>query len=189
MRWALISALMLLSSSLEGQLQPCDCRVINPLRQYRGTVMHERHFEVYPPAKDPITPKTLAGWQRAYRRVTKTINAETGRLSNTPEDTLYTLRGRLYFVRHETGILGVGGDCDFHMEIGTDDPNDLPHVVVEVTKENCELQKQILETLKQHGFGLGDDIQPGIPCTVVGLGFYDGFHKPAHHGRRQSHGS
>src|SRR5258706_6390639 len=130
MRSGLIGALMLLSSSLDAQLQPCDCRVINPLRQYRSTVMHERHFEAYPEAKEAITPKTLAGWQRSYRGVTKGIDSQTGRLSNTPEDTLYKLRGSLYFVRHETGILGVGGDCYFHMAIGQANPNELQRVVV-----------------------------------------------------------
>jgi len=33
------------------------------------------------------------------------------------------------------------------------------------------------------------DLSTGIPCTVVGLGFYDGFHGPDQHGRIKTHGS
>ncbi len=176
-------------SLANAQTDPCDCHNSALTSQYRGAVKHEIHFGDFSKAKNSITSKTIVGWQKIYRSVTKNVETTTPRLPNTPEETLYTLEGKLYFVRHETGIMGMGGDCDLHIEIGTDDPNDLPRAIVEVPKENCALQKQILDKIEEKGFGLEDDIEPGIHVTVVGVGFYDGFHNPKTHGRVQTHGS
>lgn len=43
-----------------------------------------------------------------------------------------------------------GNDCDFHIEIGTENPDDT-RIIVEVPEENSDLQKKIKDYLDNKG--------------------------------------
>jgi hypothetical protein len=173
---------------LPAQQNPCDCKGTNPDVQYRSKAKHETKFDIYPYAKDTITPETIISWEKKYKKKTKQINRKNVnpvRVSGTPEDSLYILKGYIYFVRHEKSS---NGDCDFHIEIGPEKKSK-KRVVVEVTKDNCKEQGKITDQINSLGYKFGKDFKKGVHCVVIGLAFYDGWHKPKNHGRAKTHGS
>ena len=102
------------------------------------------------------------------------VSWSTFRQKDTPEDSLYTLEGYMWYVRHEA-------DCDFHIQIGPTSESSKGRAVVEVSIENCALQKKIQDTMAARGYSFGKEFKQGIPVTMVGIGFYDWQHqlKPA----------
>jgi hypothetical protein len=180
----LYALLLLVSVQIALAGDPCGCKDIKGTHHYRHNQKHETDYEKFPKAKDAIASQDIIGWQKRYvqaMKATKSKSLDQPRKKNTPEDSLYTLKGYIWYVKHEKS--GKGADCDFHIEIGTKNRSGR-RVVVEVTKDNCRLQQEILDTMQSHGFSLKKEFDQGIPCTVVGLGFYDGVHPPSGHGRK-----
>jgi hypothetical protein len=150
-------------------------------RQQRSTAKHEIHYNQYAANTDTISVNYIYNWQKQYKSTTSTISTAPAstRVHDTPEDTLYTLKGYIWFVKSESN------DCDLHIEIGPKNSGGT-RIVIEVPKENKALQnklKQHLESLslkiKGCSGGSGDThFQHGIPVLVTGLGFYDASHKP-----------
>lgn len=164
---------------------PCDCSPTTKIEhQQRTSAKHESNYSKFPNKKDTITVDYIYNWEDNYSDKTQNIktnpsNPMSERCKETPEDTLYILTGNMWFVKQEAN------DCDFHIEIGTDNPEDT-RIIVEVEKENCELQKKIKEYLDSKGLKITnltgnnaakDHFNEGIPCIVTGLGFYDASHK------------
>jgi hypothetical protein len=180
--------LLIVTADLPAQQDPCDCKGTNPEVQYRSKSKHETKYNSFPLAKDTITTETIISWEKKYKKKTKQINRKNvnlTRVDGTPEDSLYILKGYMYFVKHEKSS---SGDCDFHIEIGTKKES-MKRVVVEVTKDNCKEQGKIMDHIKSLGYKFGKDFKTGVQCVVIGLAFYDGWHKPKQHGRVKTHGS
>jgi hypothetical protein len=163
---------------------PCTPSTKFP-HQDRSIAKHETNYSKYFKKKDTITVSYIYAWQAKYdvltsKITTKDTAATAKRKHHTPEDSLYVLKGYMWFVKQE------GNDCDFHIEIGTKDSASI-RIVVEVPQENKTVQakiKQELDNRKYHIEGCkpgtsGDYHFPkGIPVVVTGLGFYDASHKP-----------
>lgn len=173
----------------------CDCKpTTNILKQDRSHAKHETGYDTFSTAKNIITPETIIGWEKKYSLITKNISGKPNdktsiRRENTPEDSLYTLDGWLYYVGREKN------DCDFHIEIGPQNPKK-PRVVVEVTIENCSLCTKIRNTLRSEGDSIFNfsssnkkkcHYKKGIHCQVIGLGFYDVAHKPYRKKSKKTH--
>ena len=173
-------------------VDPCGCHDPKGTRHYRYAAKHEADFDTYPNSHAAITSTTIFKWQKHYSNQTKVITEKArtmSRVKATPEDTLYTLKGWLYFVKDEGA--GSDPDCDYHIEIGLKKPSG-QRAVVEITKDNCALQKKVADYLTALGHQWKNrkiELTRGIPCTVVGLGFYDGAHPPSQHGRATTAGS
>ena len=173
-------------------VDPCDCHDPKGTRHYRYAAKHETDFDKYPKSDVDITSVTIFKWQKHYSKLTKVITEKSrtmARLKSTPEDTLYILKGWLYFVKDEGA--GSDPDCDYHIEIGLKKPSG-QRAVVEITKNNCALQKKVADYLIALGYHWKNraiELAKGIRCTVVGLGFYDGAHPPSQHGRATTAGS
>lgn len=180
----LLVTLIILTASASTQV--CSCKATTQKsRQHRSDAKHTSNYDDFVLKEDTITVHYIYNWQKKYTPITNTIkttpsNPASKRKHNTPEDTMYTLKGYMWFVKQEDN------DCDFHIEIGTNDLADT-RIVVEVPKENKTLQKKIY----QHLDSLGLDVMncgtssskkahfaTPLPVTVTGLGFYDATHKP-----------
>lgn len=175
---------LLSSASFLYAQDPCKCNDVRAPHHYRYAQKHETNFAKFSTASHEISPADIIGWQERYRDQTKGFRKRTvplPRLEQSPEDSLYSLTGYMWFVKHESK--GPDRDCDFHIEIGTRKKSGR-RAVVEVTDDNCRLQQVILDTLESRGYKLKKEFPEGIPCTVTGLGFYDGIHPPSGHGRR-----
>lgn len=184
MKYILIYAAISLFFKTEKKTCTCSATTQSS-HQERTAAKHEKHYEKFKKKKGTIDIAYIYKWEKKYASLTKTIgvkpnNPKSLRKHNSPEDTLYTLKGYLWFVKTE------GNDCDYHMEIGTKESN-ATRIIVEVPKENQALQKKIkvhLDKLKLKVMGCGTEntkiahFTKGIPVTVTGLGFYDASHKP-----------
>ncbi len=181
-----VFALIILSTSLPLELnavEPCKCKDPKAQKHYRHGEKHETDFGKYHAAAGTISAADIVSWQKKYKDATKALkaSADKSRMKDTPEDSLYTLKGFMWYVKHESA--GPGRDCDFHIEIGPQTKSGR-RAVVEVTLDKCALQQEILDTIDAHGYLLKKEFSKPIPCTVTGLGFYDGIHPPSGHGRR-----
>jgi len=166
----------------QAQENPCHCKDKQAPHRWRFEEKHETNFSRYPEVKDTITCRDIIAWQERFRKIKKIISPHSSqqpRVKGTPEDSLYTLRGYMYFVRHESQ---ENGDCDFHIEIGTQNKSDM-RAVIEVTNDSCSVQKKILDYVVSKGYSLNKEFSAGVPCVVSGLGFYDGHQKKSKHGR------
>src|SRR5436309_6241019 len=88
-----------LAATVLAEEDPCDCKPKR--RQYRSGAKHETNYDKYPSGNRSITSEDIISWQETYRHATKKITPHTPdrpRVKNTPEDTLYTLKGWMYFV-------------------------------------------------------------------------------------------
>ena len=178
----LLPFLVLVIRVSEAHEDPCNCVDKHLHSRYRTKEKHERNFSEFPVAKDTITCGDIIAWQGKYAAISEHIASHTSeipRRSGTPEDSLYILKGWMYFVRHESK---KNGDCDLHIEIGTGNKFDM-RAVVELTNDNCQSQKIVLDYLEMKGCKLNKEFSKGIPCVVKGLGFYDGNQYPTEHGR------
>jgi hypothetical protein len=196
MKYLLIAISLFICAQVYCQDDPCDCKGTDVKTQYRTKTKHRKTYSQYPKSKEIITPETIIGWEVLYKDKTANVDRSTAgrkmkKIKNTPEDTLYTLKGYLYFIK-------IQDDCDYHIEIGPSDPT-AQRVVVELTKDYCSQQRQLFEYIKQYlkekenvtisSYKLQRELKAGIPVTMKGLGFYDGWHTPDEHGRKQTHGS
>ena len=135
-------------------------------------------------SKTVISIKDIYQWQDQYEKVTSSIswspmNNKGKRRANTPEDTLYVLKGYLWFVHL------IKFDCDFHMEIGSKDSSG-DRIIVEVPWTNANVQTKIKHYLDSLGlpvlgctetnFNMAH-FKYGIPVLIKGYGFYDAYHK------------
>ena len=165
---------------------PCNCiATTQQSHQQRTEAKHEENYDAFAEKQDTITVNYIYKWQKKYAAVTNTItigagSANSARQPDTPEDSMYTLKGYLWFVKTEDN------DCDFHIEIGPKNVLGV-RIVVEVPKENKELQKKIkahLDSLHLKILNCGTSstktahYDKPLKCVVTGLGFYDASHKP-----------
>jgi hypothetical protein len=141
----------------------------DPFESYRYDAKYENEFSKYPEHAGTISSETVRSWEKIYRSKANKIFDQSKRMSNTPEDTLYTLTGYIYSAKINEH------DCDLHLEIGTENPNAL-RTVAEIPKTNCDLQEEVMRLLKAKGFILDHQNPTGVKCTLKGLGFYDGKH-------------
>ena len=181
----LILALFIHLASITNS-QVCNCNPTTDInRQHRTEAKHVDSFDDFIKKEDTINVAYINKWEKKYKTITNTItrsahSANSKRQTGSPEDTLYILKGFMWFVKLEKN------DCDFHIEIG---PRNVQgnRIVVEVAQENSQLQEKIKTHLDQ----LGEKImQCGtssiktahfdtpIPVVVIGLGFYDKSHPP-----------
>ncbi len=112
-----------------------------------GKAKHETNFNTFAKSNDTITIETILSWEKKYKTKTNQINRKNvnlTRVRETPEDSLYILKGYMYFVKHEKSS---GGDCDFHIEIGPVKKSKR-RIVVEITKDNCSEQKKVMDHIK-----------------------------------------
>lgn len=181
----LFLAILVLVSIDNGQSQDvCSCDDYKAPRYYRYNQKHDIHFENYPSAVDPITPTEMIKWEKTYARVRteiKTRPLDQPRVMSTPEESLYVLKGYMWFIKHEKH--GTSRDCDFHIEIGSKTKSG-KRVIVELPNDDCNYQQQILDHIKEQGYKLNEEFDRGLECEVSGLGFYDRVHGPAGHGRK-----
>lgn len=156
--------------SASAQQDPCNCKPnVGKKRPYRLDAKWETNYGSFAARADTISSSTVRTWEGCYKKKTKRdVIWSTKRLKATPEDTLYVLKGWMWYVKQEV-------DCDLHIEIGPKAKSG-KRTVVEVTKDNCKLQEAILKRMQQEGYKLAKEFKQGIPCIVVGLGFYDGQH-------------
>ena len=163
---------LLLGFHLKQTNGACDCVPSveqNTSESYRYGMKHETDFSKYPEHTGTIGVETVRSWEKTYRKKSKRIFEQTGRMKETPEDSIYTLTGIIYSAKINEH------DCDLHLEIGTEDPNAL-RTVAEISKDNCKLQEEIMQQLKAKGLVIGQQNPTGVKCTLKGLGFYDGKH-------------
>ena len=180
--WIILILPSLALSSYRPHEDPCRCKDKRADYRYRSIEKHSTHFSQYPEAKGTTTCKDIIAWQHRYSTTMKRLSSRSlraARVKGTPEDSLYTLVGSMYFVRHESQ---KNGDCDLHIEIGTMDPSEM-RAIVEVTNDNCDLQKMILDHIASKGYSPNEEFTAGLPCVVKGLGFCDFHQKPFEHGR------
>ncbi len=150
----------------------CDCKPSveqNTSESYRYGMKHEKDFSKYPEHAGTIRVETVRSWEKTYRKKERRVFEQSERMKETPEDSIYTLSGIIYSAKINEH------DCDLHLEIGTEDINAL-RTVAEITKDNCNLQEQVMQQLKAKGFSMGQQNSTGVKCTLTGLGFYDGKH-------------
>ncbi len=164
------------TSLLAQNTDPCGCKPSIGKKPYRQAAKMETQFGNYAKSGHMLAPSDVHAWESLYKKTVNgnTVGRLTARIAGSPEDSLYVLKGYMWFVKHEV-------DCDFHIQIGTADKSAGGRAVVEVTHNNCQLQKKILDTLAARKDRLGIEFKQGIPVTVIGLGFYDWQHqlKPA----------
>ena len=153
--------------------------------QHRSDAKHVTSYEDFILKEDTISVEYMHKWEAKFKNKVTNIkttptNPASKRKNGTPEDTLYILKGFLWFVSQE------GNDCDFHIEIGTDNVFKT-RIIVEVTKENTVLQKKIREELFGRGLTIMDcnthssneaHFDTPLPVIIIGLGFYDKSHAP-----------
>jgi hypothetical protein len=169
-----------------NSFENCPCSPsTKKANQRRSHAKHETNYGDFISKEDTITVSYMYRWEARYKNKTETIStapnsAASRRKSGTPEDTLYILKGFMWFVSQE------GNDCDFHIEIGTDDLYKV-RMIVEVTKENTQLQKKIRDELFGRGLSIMDctthssnvaHFDTPLPVIVIGLGLYDKGHPP-----------
>ena len=164
----------------------CPCIATTKKKnQHRSEAKHATNYDDFVLKEDTITTAYINKWERKYRTKTSSIsrtptNPASKRKHDTPEDSLYILKGFMWFVKLE------GNDCDFHIEIG---PRNVigNRIIIEVTRENIELQKKIKDKLDELGLKIMHcgtsssntaHYDVPIPVVVTGLGFYDVSHAP-----------
>jgi hypothetical protein len=186
MNWTFFLATVMLAPVSRTGDGLCHCVAETTLeRQHRGAVKHLTNFTSIHERKRFLTPEEMYGWQDAYAHRTADIktnpaNPASARLADSPEDTMYTIKAYLWFVKLEEN------DCDMHIEIGPKRVS-ATRLVVEVPRENKKLQQKIRKQLDALGLlimGCGTSqsakahFKKGIPVLVRGVGFYDASHKP-----------
>lgn len=188
-----ILLLMLVENSFSQNL--CHCKpLVKASFQPRSEAKHLTDFTKLVQKKDTIDVTYIYHWQNLYSNDTRTISnlpfkRSSKRKHDTPEDTLYTLKAYLWYVKKE------GFDCDYHIEVGTQDSVDT-RIVVEVSQENKLLQEKIkkhLDSLSLYILSCTTSkaskahFKNGLPVIIVGAGFYDAEHKPnTNHGDRHT---
>jgi len=184
---------VIVSANISAQICPCESTTVKP-HQQRSGAKHVENYDDFILKEDTITVKYIYKWQKKYKAKTAIIktnptNPASKRQHDTPEDSLYILKGFMWFVKQEDN------DCDLHIEIGTKD-SAATRIIVEVPKENQELQNKIFEKLESLHLKIVNctisnpkkaHFKTPLPVIIVGLGFYDASHKPdTNHGDAHS---
>ena len=166
--------------------QVCSCKALTPKTlQRRSGAKHANNYDDFFLHKDTITVHYIYKWQKKYQAKTDIIktnpaNPASKRQHDTPEDSLYILKGFMWFVKQEDN------DCDLHIEIGTKD-SAATRIVVEVPRENQELRNKIFKKLESLHLKIVNctiskskkaHFKTPLPVIIIGLGFYDASHKP-----------
>ncbi len=160
----------LLHLFLHFQPDACGCSPLIPLSSsYRAEAKLEKDFSKFVKRKNTIDINEVRSWEKKYTPKMNSVSPVSSRVKETPEDTIYTVTGYIYDVRLKKN------DCDLHLEIGTENVNDL-RIVAEIPHENCKLQQKLLDELAKKNFLYKHQNEKGIKCTITGLGFYDGNH-------------
>lgn len=174
--------LALLIPCLTNSQQLCDCNASTlKEKQRRSNVKHISNYSSIAKRSSLLTIEEMYTWDSKYAGKTAHVSVQptSARLHNTPEDTMYTIKCYLWFVKVEEN------DCDMHMEIGTSNIADT-RMVVEVPKENAALQTRIKQKLDELGLKIMNcgtknkkkaHFTKGVPVQVTGIGFYDASHK------------
>src|ERR1041385_5047818 len=121
----------------------CNCiPKVGEKKPFRLTAKWETKGKDFPRAKKEIQPSSLYTWETKYSKFadSSTVIWKTPRLTHTPEESLYTMKGWLWFVKKEK-------DCDFHIQIGRKNKGAFKRAVVELTVKQCSIQKELLDTL------------------------------------------
>jgi hypothetical protein len=169
MKYLIIVLSLFIGVQVYCQDDPCDCKPERGKKPYRLEAKIETKYENFHSKKKTITPETMRAWEDTYAERTKRdVDKNAARLKRTPEDSVYTLEGWVFEIKKEI-------DCDYHIVIGGQNATD-QKTEVEVTVENCALQKKIMSYMKQHDVKFDKEIDPPIKLRVKGLGFYDGQH-------------
>ena len=161
-----------------SQPDPCACQPdVGKIHPYRLDAKWETNGTTFPRSKKTITPSTLFSWEKKYSKSANgsIVAWNTARLTKTPEESIYTMNGWLWFVKAEV-------DCDFHIQIGKKSRAAHRRAVVEVTIKQCQLQNLILDSLFAQGFTMsqikkGAELKHSLPVTLEGMGFYDWQHQ------------
>jgi hypothetical protein len=175
----LVFLLLCLDLALHAQI--CKCKPSTSITKQERTVSkHEKYFGSFKVKKKIITPRYIVKWDKLYEGEMEEVTdrPESEREQGTPEDTMYTLRGYMWFVSKENN------DCDFHIEIGGKNES-TQRVIVEVPQENKILQRKIKNHLDSLDLKILDcgysgnkaHFSKGLPVLVRGLGFFDASHR------------
>lgn len=173
--WILVLTGILLPALRAQTSDPCGCIPQRGKKPYRLAAKTETNYDAFPASAIVLTPLAVHRWEKKYSAKANgnTVGRLTARLHGTPEDSLYTLEGYIWYVKKEI-------DCDYHVQIGPASKKGKRRAVVEVTHENCALQVIIDDTLRARGYSFGKEFPRGIRVAVTGLGFYDWQHGVKH---------
>jgi hypothetical protein len=186
MKLILIVISLCMAKPCGAQPPGCPCTPTTPKsRQQRTSAKHTAVFKNIIERKKFLSTAEMSTWQDRYDSLTAGITttrqaASSKRMHNTPEDTMYTIKAYLWFVKLEHN------DCDLHMELGTADSTDT-RVIVELPAELKTVQAQLKKELQKRGLPILNcgtsnsnkaHYAKGIPVLVRGIGFYDASHKP-----------
>jgi hypothetical protein len=168
----IVSFLLAVKVSLSQECTPTTVKT----NQDRTKDKHVIDFKKFNEHKALIDTKYIGRWQKHYTALTDEIeprakNPASVRKSDTPEDSIYNLKGYMWFVKRE------GNDCDLHIEIGGKSGNGT-RIIVEVPTENKKVQKKILDKMEKQSLSLNKHFVSGLPVMVRGVGFYDASHEP-----------
>ena len=186
----LLLSLLFVFASFISVGQRCTCKATLPVSlQPRGKEKNIKSEHAL--SHDSIINiQDIYKWQNQYAIQTSSItwkpfSKKSIRKLNTPEDTVYTLKGYLWFVHL------IKFDCDLHIEIGDKD-SAAKRIIVEVPYSNAATQNKITNYLNSLGLPIlgctekdfkKAHFKKGVPVLVKGYGFYDAYHK-----ENKSHG-
>ena len=125
----------------------CDCKPED--HPYRALAKHDTACKGLPERRSFITVETIRSWEKKYPVDLLIKTENNGRMSGTPEDTLYHLKGWIYSIKTDKA------DCDLHIQVGPQDPRK-PRVVIEIPPEKCVLQDSLIKQFTRKGFKLND---------------------------------
>ena len=152
----LLLSILLILITINAIGQRCTCKATLPVSlQPRGKEKNIRAN--HPLFQDSVIHiEDIYRWQQKYTMQTSSISwqpfsKKSIRKIGTPEDTVYTLEGYLWFVHL------IKFDCDLHIEIGDKD-SAAKRIIVEVPYSNAATQNKI--THYQDSLGL-----PILGCT------------------------
>ncbi|MFL5788747.1 MAG: hypothetical protein ACJ748_11885 [Flavisolibacter sp.] len=181
--FCLLSFSLLVCAGIKAQ--NCTCNALMPIRlQPRGIEKNKLQDNFSKYSLNTISIYDIYKWQDHYNNITSGISWNPNSIKSkrrvaTPEDSIYVLKGYLWFVHK------IGFDCDYHIEIGDKD-SAATRIIVEVPYTNPAVQKKIkehLDSLALPIMGCNEKNEKkahftkGLPVLVYGFGFYDSFHK------------
>ena len=157
-------------TSVHAGHDPCGCTT--PDRgdvPYRLSAKIETNYPKFHSRQKSITTETMRAWQDIYSvKMKRDVDKKAGRQKKTPEDSVYTLDCWIYEILDEV-------DCDYHLVVGTSDPNGQLGEA-EISMENCDAKKKLYTEWKARSRALKKMYTKGVHVRIKGLGFFDGFH-------------
>ena len=143
----------------------CDCKPED--HPYRALAKHDILLKELPERKSFITTETIRSWEKKYLVDLLIEENESGRMNNTPEDTIYKLKGYLYEIKTNKA------DCDLHLQVGPKNPN-ASRVVIEIPPEKCALQDSVIAQFMRKGYKTDRQLFKGVYFEARGPAFFDG---------------